>query len=117
MVPWSQYNFPWSGDIVQSFDIEQFFDAINTGAGDEKNETEIISNKAPYGGQRPLPEMVRIDPEKNILLKKLTAIHAEVEEIKARTKANIQKNARLFLSKLKENDNEAFKKLLNEYKE
>lgn len=123
MVPWSQFNFPWSGDVVQSIDPEFFFGSIKTEAGDGLLEKKIFDT-ASYGRQLglitevllTLVEKAKLDPVTHESLKKLTEIHAAVEKIKEEHKANIEKNARRFLDKLKETDKDAYNAILSEYK-
>ena len=123
MYPWSQYNFPFSGDVTQRIDPDLFFGAIGTEAGDGEIEKEITRNKASYGRQlglitRVLLTLTReagVDPKKNKPLEKLIEIQGEVAKVKEANKASIQKNARHFLDKLKETDEAAFETLIRDY--
>lgn len=123
MIPWSQFNFPWSGDVVQRIDPDFFFGAIPTEAGDGETEKEIFK-KASYGRQLglitevllALVEETRPGLKDQESLEKLKKIQATVETIKEGKKENDRTNARRFLDKLKQSDPEALNQLLRQYR-
>jgi len=122
--PWSQFNFPWSGDVIQRIDPDFFFGAIPVGAGIGEIEKEIFK-VASYGKQLGLITEVllaltdesKLPAEPDSSLDKLTKIHTEIEKIKQNTKDEIRKNARSVLDKLKVSDEDGLKKLLSDFKE
>ncbi|BCS96951.1 hypothetical protein DSLASN_25830 [Desulfoluna limicola] len=124
MYPGSQFNFPWSGDVVQRIDPDFFFGAIPEGAGIGEIEKEVFK-VASYGKQLglitevllTLTEEAKLTAEPKGSLRTLKDIHAKIEEVKKKKKDEIRKNARSVLEKLKASDEGELKKLLNDYKE
>lgn len=124
MIPWSQFNFPWSGDVVQRIDPDFFFGAIPTEAGDGETEKEIFK-KASYGRQLglitevllALADEIKPGQEGHGSLKELKEIQTTIEAIKKNKKESDRTNARRFLDKLKQSDPEALQQVLEEYRE
>lgn len=122
--PWSQFNFPWSGDVVQRIDPDFFFGAIPAEAGIGEIEKEIFKI-ASYGKQLglitevllALAEEAKLTAEPKKSLDTLKDIHTKIEAVKKNKKEEIRHNARSVLDKLKASDEDGFKKLLNDYKE
>ena len=121
--PWSQFNFPWSGDVVQRIDPDFFFGAIPSGAGIGEIEKEIFK-VASYGKQLglitevllALAEEAKLTAEPKKSLDTLKDIHTKIERVKENKKDEIRNNARRVLDKLKASDEDGLKKLLNDYK-
>jgi len=122
MIPSSQFNFPWSGDVVQHIDPDLIIGAIPAEAGDARME-KAIANKASYGRQLGLITevlMALVDEvapgiQTHKSHKKLKEIQEDAEKIKKEMKEATREAARRLLEKLSKNDREAFDQILQEF--
>jgi len=122
MIPYSQFNFPWSGDVVQRIDPDVYFGAIPAEAGDGQIEKAIVQ-KSSYGRQLGLITEVLVDLVDEISpgmqghesLKKLKKIQIAIEQIKKEMKATTRETTRRLLEKMRQSDPEAFKQILQDF--
>ncbi|VVS94285.1 hypothetical protein [Desulfoluna spongiiphila] len=122
MIPSSQFNFPWSGDVVQYIEPDTFFDAIPEEAGDGRMEKAIV-NTASYGRQLGLITEVlmalvdEVGPgvQAHGSYKALKKTQEEAEKIKKEMKDATREAARRLLDKLSQSDPDAFKQIMKEF--
>ena len=122
MIPSSQFNFPWSGDVVQHIDPDLIIGAIPAEAGDARMEKAIV-NTASYGRQLGLITEVLmalvdevgpgIKAQKSY--KALRKIQEESEKIKKEMKDATREAARRLLEKLIQSDPDAFAQIMKEF--
>ncbi|VFQ44627.1 hypothetical protein [Desulfoluna butyratoxydans] len=122
MIPCSQINFPWSGDVVQSIDPDVFFGAIPAEAGDGRMEKAIVS-KASYGRQLGLITEVLISLVEEVgkktqskdAFKDLKGVQEDTEKIKKEMRVATRTAARRLLERLSQSDPDALDQILKEF--
>ncbi|GAA0411226.1 hypothetical protein GCM10009133_19580 [Cocleimonas flava] len=123
LFPWlGMFKGPLSGDVTQ--DISPITSLLSPQfefnfAGDRSIESEVVADVASYGKQLGILSEALIEiaeGKQGDALKRLQKLTIEIEAVKDRHKDKLEQTVKADLDKLKKDDPEKLKQLIDEYR-